>query len=139
MNVQKSLFLSLLGLGMNTIYPQRYVCSKADHNSELVFGFLKQEGHDMFVLIAHYSFKGRTAIPDPEVILWVSPLDKIATTVTCEWPNKKEVASRALDKWTANWLEAELRHGHHFSINIEKKDNVVPLRLGKGRPHANIL
>jgi hypothetical protein len=133
MNVQKALFRSLLRLGMNTIHPQNYVCSKVSPDDELVFGFLQQMGHDMYVAIAHYSFKGRTAVPDPEVVLWVSPLDRRATTVTCQWPNKKEVASRALDRRVKDWLEIQVAHGHNFwGLNAEKrKENVVALHVVK--------
>ena len=135
MNVQKSLYRTLLRLGVNMIRPSDYVVSKVDHHPDLVFGFLEQEGHSMYILLANYLIGDHKALPEPEVVLKVSPADRKATVFTCEWPNNKEVSSTALDRRVKTWLEKQVSYGHNFlGLSPVKKDrHAVALRVIKGR------
>jgi hypothetical protein len=139
MNIQKSLYRSLLRLGINMIRPLDYMVSKADHHPDLVFGFLEQEGHSMYILLANYLIEERKALPEPEVVLKVSPEDNRATVFTCEWPNNKELSSTALDRHVNTWLEKQVSYGHTFlrpspvkKDRLAKERHAVALRVIKG-------
>jgi hypothetical protein len=113
MNVQKSLFRSLLRLGVDMIYPQRYVRSVTD-SGDLVFGVLEVQGPQMYVLVASYLMEDGKLVPDPEIVIHVSPLDRKATVFTCQWVNDKEIASTGLDRRVFKWLQMQFERGHHF-------------------------
>jgi hypothetical protein len=114
MNVQKSLYQTLLRLGINMNHPPGYMISRNDHGSDLVLGCLRQEGSSMYLLLATYWMEDYKALPEPEVVVQITPAEQTATTVTCEWMNSKEIASTALDERVRNWLELQIEVGHTF-------------------------
>jgi hypothetical protein len=133
MNVQKILYECFLRLGVDMIHPQGYVCSKAPRSPDLVFGFLRWDNGGMYVLLANYLMVDGQALPEPEVMLWISPREKRAVAVTCEWPNEKEVASPALDAQVFAWLELQIMRGHHFRGLQKMEGNVVALHSVRRR------
>jgi hypothetical protein len=114
MNVEKSLYRSLLRLGINFIRPQDYMVSRADYDHDLLFAILEQTGSILYIMLATYSMEDHIMRPDPEVVLEVDPEERRATVLTCEWVNKKEIASAGLDKQVRNWLQAQAERGHNF-------------------------
>jgi hypothetical protein len=121
------------------IHPQGYVCSEAARGHDLVFSFLKWDKGGMYVLLATYLLKDGKALPEPEVVLWVSRSKKTATVFTCEWTNEKEEASPALDARVSFWLDVQIVRGHHFRESRKMEGNVVALHAARRKQHLSSL
>jgi hypothetical protein len=123
MNVQKSLYRTLLRLGINMNDPPKYVVSRSDPFGDLILACLEKKGSSLYILLATYWIEDDKAFPEPEVVVQIMPAEQRATSITCEWRDSKEIASTSLDRRIRDWLETQVQNGHSF----------LPVR---GIPHA---
>jgi hypothetical protein len=125
MNVEKSLYRTLLRLGINFIRPQDSMVSRVDQYHDLVFACLEQVGSSLYVMLATYLIEDHKLSPDPEIVIEVTPEEMRATVLTCEWVNTKEVASTGLNRRVRNWLEQQVTRGHNF---VHTRKRMPPLK-----------
>jgi hypothetical protein len=130
MSDHTSIFRSLLALGVDMVFPPTYVSSRNAQGQTLAYGFLGKEGRSCMQLgVANLSLEGEKVISNPVAIFLVHPVSGTAETLHCEWPDRTEGPSPALDRAMSEWLAKEISNGHYFERSEEESNSVQKRKL----------
>jgi hypothetical protein len=116
MNIEQSLYASLVQLGLDVEKPQEFVISRIPDQRDLTLGLLKKEEGILTILVAAYRMtKSYKPLPEPEVIFNVIPSQKSAQVRSCLWSTGLAEPSRGLNYRIYTWLQSQILCGHTFN------------------------
>jgi len=116
MNIEQSLYTSLVQLGLNVEQPQEFVISRIPDQHDLTLGLLKKEEGMLTILVAAYRLtRGYKPVPEPEVIFQVFPSEQRARVRSCLWSTGLAEPSQGLNYRIYTWLQNQISCGHTFN------------------------